>query len=102
MEKTEKTERTDSQTEQRRKQRTNGEEWFDGVAKRRTRTNRIGNHEHLESCVVRGSDPIRPPSNRLRCCSVSSVPPFVKSVASVILRCLYTEMRIGLKPSRYV
>src|SRR5712691_10882358 len=51
------------------------------------------------------SDPIRPrqpacvagrPSNRLRSCSVSSVPPFVKSVASVILRCLYTEVKIGL------
>jgi len=59
VEKTETTERTDSQTEQRRKQRTNGEERFDGVAKRRTRTNRIGDHEPLESFVVRGlrSDP---------------------------------------------
>src|SRR5882672_347921 len=88
MEETEKAEITVSQTEERRKQRTNGEERFDGVAKRRTRTNRIGNHEHLESGCVRGfrSDPsasagllrrpaVEPPPFLLR----SSVPPCVKN-----------------------
>src|SRR5882672_3879899 len=78
MEETEKAEITVSQTEERRKQRTNGEERFDGVAKRRTRTNRIGNHEHLESGFVRGfrSDPaVEPPPFLLR----SSVPPCVKN-----------------------
>ena len=79
-----------SQTEQRRKQRTNGEERFDGVAKRRTRTNRLENHEHLESGFVRGfrSDPsasagllrrpaVEPPPFLLR----SSVPPFVEPLS---------------------
>jgi len=63
----------------------NGEERFDGVAKPNARrTNRIGNHDHLESDLFVVSDPIPSASaGLLRRPAVepppfSSVPPFLR------------------------